>query len=118
MLHIAEGCILRRRWRGLHGADADQRLDKLVGDRQFGREGGQWDRAVPGVISSQGTNAFPFVLPVGLRPAKRVYLPVKMCVNTNGRLIIDRDGTATLDAESDFDNARCGTSLEGVSFHQ
>ncbi len=71
-----------------------------------------------GAIQTSGTSPDPFVLPVGFRPKKWVYVPVDMCDATNGRLDISPDGDVTVEAESDFSKAQCFTSLDGVSFHE
>jgi hypothetical protein len=70
-----------------------------------------------GAIATTGTNAVPFVLPSGFRPAHPVWIPVDLCAGTNGRLDIATDGTVTVEAETDFGNAQCFTSLEGALFH-
>ena len=70
-----------------------------------------------GEITTKGTNPVAFTLPAGDRPAARVYVPVDMCGNTNGRLDIKPTGVATVEAEgSDWANASCFTSLDGGSF--
>jgi hypothetical protein len=63
-----------------------------------------------------GTAATAFTLPAGMRPHAIVYLAVDMCNATNGRLVIDTGGVATVQAETSFSNAQCFTSLDGVSF--
>lgn len=68
-----------------------------------------------GALSNGTTNA-AFILPASMRPAKKVSLPVDMCDSTNGRLVINPDGSASLWAENAFEEAQCFTSLEGVSF--
>jgi hypothetical protein len=68
-----------------------------------------------GAIAS-GTSAVAFTLPVGLRPATAVYVPVDMCAPTNGRLFIQPSGVVTVQAETSFANAQCLTSLDGASF--
>jgi hypothetical protein len=70
-----------------------------------------------GAIATTDSNPEPFVLPVGMRPSKTTYVTVDMCDATNGRLQIDTDGTVFVEAETDFANAQCFTSLEGASFH-
>jgi hypothetical protein len=70
-----------------------------------------------GAIATTGTNATPFVLPSGFRPAHPVWIPVDLCGGTNGRLDIATNGTVTVEAETDFSNAQCFTSLEGALFH-
>src|SRR5260370_36504809 len=42
-----------------------------------------------GAIATRGTNARAFTLPVGLRPAASVYVPVDLSAAHNGRLVID-----------------------------
>lgn len=69
-----------------------------------------------GSMSTSGTNGYAFKLPKEMRPTKTVYVPVDLCNATNGRLIIYRNGDVTVQAESDFGNAQCFTSLDGVSF--
>jgi hypothetical protein len=70
-----------------------------------------------GAIAS-GTTPEPFVLPLTLRPVTTVYIHLDMCNATNGRLIIQSNGVAEVQAETAFSNAQCFTSLEGVSFVQ
>jgi hypothetical protein len=69
-----------------------------------------------GAIATTGTNPEAFVLPSGFRPSKTVYVPVDLCGATNGRLVISPNGDVTVEAENDFGNAQCFTSLEGVTF--
>lgn len=70
-----------------------------------------------GAISTSGTDADPFILPAGFRPAKDVFIPVDLCNGDNGRLDIQPDGVVTVEAEnSDFAQAQCFTSLDGASF--
>src|SRR5215467_2359322 len=63
-----------------------------------------------------GTTGTAFTLPVGLRPATSVYIPVDLCNATNGRLIIQSTGVVIVQAETSFSNAQCFTSLDGASF--
>jgi hypothetical protein len=63
-----------------------------------------------------GTVATAFTLPAAFRPHATVYIAVDMCNATNGRLIIDTHGVASVEAETNFSNAQCFTSLDGVSF--
>jgi hypothetical protein len=70
-----------------------------------------------GAIATTGSSGVPFVLPSAFRPAKPVWIPVDLCGGTNGRLAIGTDGTVTVEAETDFANAQCFTSLEGAVFH-
>lgn len=71
-----------------------------------------------GAIWTNGTNADPFVLPAGFRPANQIYIPVDLCGGNNGRLIIQPDGVVTVEQQSGdpFSNATCFTSLDGASF--
>ena len=81
-------------------------------------------KLVNGGVQFEGTidtpqtnsNANPFVLPSGFRPSNTVYLPLALCGGANGRLVIKPDGTTTIEAENDFGDAQCITSLEGVTF--
>ncbi|MGB9234060.1 MAG: hypothetical protein WCC04_06570 [Terriglobales bacterium] len=70
-----------------------------------------------GAIATTGTNAEPFVLPTGFRPAHDVYIPVNLCDATNGRLYILTSGVVSVQAEGGtFSNAQCFTSLDGAWF--
>ncbi len=69
-----------------------------------------------GAMTTGGTSPYPFTLPVGFRPAKNVYIPVDMANATNGRLIIQANGTVGVQAENSFANAKTFTSLDGASF--
>ncbi|WP_096302465.1 hypothetical protein [Jatrophihabitans sp. GAS493] len=69
-----------------------------------------------GAVATSGTNASPFVLPTGYRPATDAYVAVDLCGATNGRLHITPAGTVTVQAETSFSNAQCFTSLDGASF--
>ncbi len=71
-----------------------------------------------GAIQTSGTNSEPFILPEQFRPANYLYVPVDLCNATNGRLIIQPTGDVNIQAETDFSNAQCFTSLDGVSFHK
>jgi hypothetical protein len=66
---------------------------------------------------ANGTTSIAFTLPVGMRPANEVYVPVDMSNASNGRLIIDPSGTVSLEAEGGtFSNAQNFTSLDGAWF--
>ena len=70
-----------------------------------------------GAIWTKGTNADPFILPAGARPANEIFVPVDLCNGNNGRLNIQPNGVVTVEAENnDFTQAQCFTSLDGVSF--
>jgi Trypsin len=68
-----------------------------------------------GAIGS-GTSAQVFTLPVGLRPAADVYVPVDLCNAANGRLLVQASGAVTVHVETAFTDAQCFTSLEGAAF--
>lgn len=70
-----------------------------------------------GGITTTSDNSEPFVLPVTARPERVVYVPVDLCNAHSGRLVIQPDGSVSVEAETDFSNAQCLTSLDGVSFH-
>jgi hypothetical protein len=64
-----------------------------------------------------GTAAGAFTLPVGMRPATSVYVPVDLCSATKGRMNILPSGAVSIQAENSvFSNAQCFTSLEGAEF--
>jgi hypothetical protein len=70
-----------------------------------------------GAIATSGTNPVAFTLPPALRPEYNRFVPVDMCNGTNGRLDIYPDGDVQVEAEGGaWGNARCFTSLDGVSF--
>ena len=71
-----------------------------------------------GAIATGGTNAQPFTLPVAFRPVTNVYVPMDLCNATKGRLLIQSNGSVTVQAETNFADAQCFTSLDGVSFVQ
>ena len=70
-----------------------------------------------GAIAS-GTTGLAFTLPASSAPNVTTYVPVDMCNATAGRLVIQPDGSVTVQQESTetFSEAQCFTSLEGVSF--
>ncbi|HUJ08224.1 MAG TPA: hypothetical protein VLX31_19140 [Streptosporangiaceae bacterium] len=65
---------------------------------------------------ADGTVPNAFVLPVGLRPVKTVYVPVDLCDANNGRLEIEHDGEVFVQQGDDFEHATCFTSLDGAWF--
>jgi hypothetical protein len=70
-----------------------------------------------GAIATSGTNPVAFTLAPAFRPVTDVFVPVDLCVSTNGRLHIQTSGAVTVEAEGGtFSNAGCFTSLDGVSF--
>jgi hypothetical protein len=79
-------------------------------------------RVVDGVVHFQGsiaggTTAAPFTLTSAFRPVGRtIYVPVDLCNAHKGRLVIDVNGTVTINTFGAFAEAQCFTSLEGVSY--
>ena len=71
-----------------------------------------------GAVATTGTNIVAFTLPTSFRPVTSVYLPVNLCDATKGRLLIQPNGNVTVIAESQFSDAQCFTSLDGVGFVQ
>jgi hypothetical protein len=72
-----------------------------------------------GAIATGGTNPQPFTLPAAFRPVTNVYVPIDLCNATKGRLVIQTNGTVSVQAEGGvFSNAQCFTSLDGASFVQ
>jgi hypothetical protein len=70
-----------------------------------------------GAMASTKNNAVAFTLPAGFRPSHEVWVAVDLCDATNGRLIIATSGVVTVEQETaGFANAKCFTSLDGVSF--
>jgi hypothetical protein len=69
-----------------------------------------------GAIRTFGTSSNVFVLPVGFRPSVNVYVPVTLCNAAKGRLDIYPDGNVYVEAEKNFSDATCFTSLEGAAF--
>jgi hypothetical protein len=65
---------------------------------------------------ANGTTSTAFTLPVEMRPAMNVYVPVDMCNATTGRLVILTTGVVQVQAENDFALAQCFTSLDGAKF--
>ena len=70
-----------------------------------------------GAMATLGTSSSPFVLPVGMRPKKDVYIPLDLCNATNGRLHITKGGVTDVEEEDgSLSNASCFTSLDGASY--
>jgi hypothetical protein len=63
-----------------------------------------------------GSNSEPFKLDSMYRPQFTIILPVDMCNGHKGRIIIETNGDTTLQAEKDFSDAQCFTSLDGLSY--
>jgi hypothetical protein len=70
-----------------------------------------------GAISS-GVGGAAFTLPTGYRPSARVYVPIVTANNTIGRLLIESNGSTSVESEggSFLETARTFSSLEDVSF--
>ena len=71
-----------------------------------------------GAISTGGAIMTPFTLPSAFRPPTFVMVPVDLCGSKKGRLTISPSGVVTVSAEGAVADAKCFTSLEGVSFTQ
>jgi len=69
-----------------------------------------------GAIGTSKHNRVPFKMPTALRPAETVYVKADLCNATDGRLEIDPDGTVNVEVAKKFSNAKCFTSLDGVSY--
>jgi hypothetical protein len=67
---------------------------------------------------NSNTNDVPFILPPQFRPAGLVIVTVKVdaCGASNGRLLINSDGTTQVQAELGTDQLKCMTSLDGVTY--
>jgi hypothetical protein len=65
---------------------------------------------------ANGTDRFPFSLPKAFIPPAIVRVPADMCMAHKGRLDIYTIGPVGVTAEGNFADARCFTSLDGVSF--
>jgi hypothetical protein len=63
-----------------------------------------------------GSDGTVFTLPVGFRPPTLTYVPVDLCNATNGRLIIEPNGVVAVQAELNFANAQCFSSVDGAWF--
>lgn len=78
-------------------------------------------RIIAGVVRFSGaiwhgTLAEPFILPKGFRPSTDVFIPVDLCNGDTGRLDIQPNGTVAVEAEHNFAQAQCLTSLDGAWF--
>ena len=69
-----------------------------------------------GAIATTGTNAVPFTLPAGDRPATNVFVPVDLLGATAGLLNITPSGVVTVEAEQSWSKAQGFTGLDGASF--
>jgi hypothetical protein len=69
-----------------------------------------------GAIATSGTNAEPFILPVGDRPATEVNVPVDLSGATAGELDIQPSGVVDVIYEQSWSDAQSQTSLDGATF--
>lgn len=65
---------------------------------------------------AQGSSSLAFTLPPELRPQTHVYVPIGLCNANKGRLVILPSGTVSVQAETNFADAQCFTSLDGAWF--
>jgi hypothetical protein len=63
-----------------------------------------------------GASGFAFTLPPELRPENRAYVPVDLCSGAKGRLMIEANGSTSVQAEGSFADAQCFTSLDGATY--
>lgn len=63
-----------------------------------------------------GTSGHIATLPEGMRPNTTVYLPADLCGGVPGRLIVNSLGQITVTSSTEFSEAQCFTSLDGISF--
>lgn len=63
-----------------------------------------------------GSTGSAFTLPAGFRPNSNVYVPVNLCNAKKGRLPILSNGVVSVQAQENFADAQCFTSLDEVSF--
>ena len=96
---------LRHQWVP-YGADTREPMIRIIGGVVH----------FQGAMGTTGASHYPFVLPAKYHPAAEVFLPVDLCSASDGQILITPDGTAAVQAETDFSNAQCFTSLEGVEF--
>ena len=70
-----------------------------------------------GAMATTGSNAQPFVLPLGFAPSTNAYLPLDTFAGTKGRLFVNIGGQVSIVGENGvFTNAKQFTSLEGLSY--
>jgi hypothetical protein len=68
------------------------------------------------MYESAGTNAHPFTLPAKFRPVHIIYVPVGLINAKAGRLIIEPNGTVSVQSADLFADAQGFTSLEGATY--
>lgn len=75
-----------------------------------------------GICASAPASNLAFTLPSAFRPSMPVYLTADMCDSSTGRLLIDTDGTVSVQSDANppasFTStaSECFTSLAGISF--
>jgi hypothetical protein len=70
-----------------------------------------------GGIKTTGTNITAFNLPIVMRPAASVFLPVALCGGAKGRVTISPSGDGTIQAEGGaWSSAQCLVSLDGLTY--
>lgn len=69
-----------------------------------------------GAIETLGTDKHPFVIPAGMRPGATIFVPLDLCGAADGRLRIGTSGVVTVQADDDFADAQCFTSLDGATW--
>jgi hypothetical protein len=70
-----------------------------------------------GAVANGSEDDVVFVLPQAFRATADVFMRVALCKGQNGRLYIyASDGTAFIQADTDFTGAQCLTSFDGASF--
>jgi hypothetical protein len=71
-----------------------------------------------GAVAS-GTSPVIFTLPQPKYwPDTTTYIPVDLCNAASGRLVIGTDGVVRVQAQHNFSDAQCFTSLEGPRSHR
>lgn len=65
---------------------------------------------------SNGSVSGLFTLPLEMRPATDVYVPINLCAAKKGRLWIQPSGLVSVLTGTTFADAQCFTSLDGASF--
>lgn len=89
--------------------------------------GGAFGAALPAVTKvggivyfkgamSSGTTNLAFTLPPAYRPKHPVWVTADLCNASVGRLEISTNGSVLVVAQTDFADAQCFTSLDGIFF--
>jgi hypothetical protein len=69
-----------------------------------------------GAMKTTGSDGAAFRMPRGMSPPATTYLPINVCNGKKGRLTISPDGSVAVSSVDGFAEAKCFTSLDGVSF--